>query len=559
MAMPNYSILIQPHCDSEGLCRLSISLTLDSPAARKAHDVLCEFAPDVQGVPTHNYTKDNLSALDAAGHLDLSCVPRGGAALSGHVWAVERDTVGPVVLQLEVLPKLADAKTPVGPQVDLRRDQGGLLGSGGWFLPSIPGQERFLFSVEWDLSRVTAGTRACWSYGEGRERTKQEGPLPLLLNSLFMVGPVNSQRVEHGSAVWSTVYWFGDLPDYLEPVKDFSKHMVPYAYSAFEDEMENYSIFIRKSLKGYVGNNFASSLLLQYSDERGKVDDADLISILTHELMHNWLYLGSNPGESQNMWYIEGIAQFYAVFLPVRAGFRKADYFRRVMSQFLCAYYTNPLIEVPLRETEGAFYSDPSAQWTPYMRGFVYLLLVDASLRQASSASARRQNPIDDVVMSLTRRNRQGEQTTASTWLKTLYPLLGKEVADKQYQTLIDGGTLHLSSDFTFPVAEYLFMLRPVEQEVFELGFNAKSLRSGVVEGVLAGSRAALAGLQNGDVIQHFSRVSVALMDSQKTVSFSVTRVGQDKEIKGEFRPRSFDKVCSFQAVRVDHRTAFAR
>ncbi len=193
------------------------------------------------------------------------------------------------------------------------------------------------------------------------------------------------------------------------------------------------------------------------------------------------------------------------------------------------------------------------------MRGFVYLLLVDASLRQASSASARRQNPIDDVVMSLTRRNRQGEQTTASTWLKTLYPLLGKEVADKQYQTLIDGGTLHLSSDFTFPVAEYLFMLRPVEQEVFELGFNAKSLRSGVVEGVLAGSRAALAGLQNGDVIQHFSRVSVALMDSQKTVSFSVTRVGQDKEIKGEFRARSFDKVCSFQAVRVDHSTAFPR
>lgn len=103
------------------------------------------------------------------------------------------------------------------------------------------------------------------------------------------------------------MYWFGDLPDYLEPVKDFSKHMVPYAYSAFEDEMEHYSIFIRKTPKGYVGNNFASSLLLQSSDERGKVDDADLISILTHELIHNWLYLGNKCDESQNMWCIEGI------------------------------------------------------------------------------------------------------------------------------------------------------------------------------------------------------------------------------------------------------------
>lgn len=229
------------------------------------------------------------------------------------------------------------------------------------------------------------------------------------------------------------------------------------------------------------------------------------------------------------------------------------------MNQFLCAYYTSPLIEVPLRDTEDGFYSDPSAQWTPYMRGFVYLLLVDASLRQASSASGQKPNPMDDVVMSLTRHNRQGRQTTASTWLETLYPLLSKDVVDKQYQTLINGGYLHLSSDFTFPVAEFLFTLKPVEQEVFELGFDAKSLRSGVVEGVLPGSRAALAGVRNGDVIQHFSRVSVALMDPQKAISFSVTRIGQDKAITGEYRPRSFDEVSSFQTVRVDNSAALPR
>lgn len=139
------------------------------------------------------------------------------------------------------------------------------------------------------------------------------------------------------------------------------------------------------------------------------------------------------------------------------------------MNQFLCAYYTNPLIEVPLRDTEGGFYSDPSAQWTPYMRGFVYLLLVDASLRQASSDSAQKQNPIDDVVMPLTRQNRQGRQPTASTGLDMLYPLLGKDVAHKQYQTLINGGYLHLSLDFTFPVAEYFLLSSPWSKRYLSL------------------------------------------------------------------------------------------
>ncbi|KAJ3496426.1 hypothetical protein NLG97_g2666 [Lecanicillium saksenae] len=374
-----------------------------------------------------------------------------------------------------------------------------------------------------------AGTKASWSYGEGPGWTEQDETISLLLNSIFMLGPINSAREEHGSAV-SAVYWFGELPEFLQPVKQFSRCMVPYAYSAFVDEMEIYSIFIRKALKGTGGHNFASSLLLKYSDERGAVGDADLISLLTHELVHNWLYLGNNPGEYQNMWYIEG---------------------NLILKNFICAYYTNPLIDTPLREPETHFYSDPRAEWTPYMRGFVYLLLVDALLRQAGIYSGT-QNPIDNVVMSITRKNRGGSRATASTWLQLLYPWLGVEVVDKDYQTVIDGGVLKLNTSFKFPVAEHLFSLTAVNQEVFELGFDPKSLRSRVVEGLLPGSRAAQAGLQNGDVAQHFSTVGMYLLDFDRKVPFSVLRAGNDELITGEFWPRSFHKVGSFQAIQID-------
>lgn len=204
---------------------------------------------------------------------------------------------------------------------------------------------------------------------------------------------------------------------------------------------------------------------------------------------------------------------------------------------------------MPLQQIEGEFYSDPRAEWMPYMRGFVYLLLVDTSLRQASTISYL-QDPIDEVVMSITRRNRTGELTNSTTWLEILYPLLGKECVDKQYHTLINGGALQLDLKWQFTVGEQSFKLQPIRQEVFELGFSPKSLRTGLLTDVKAGSRAELAGLRNGDEI-HCTGVSRSLLKFNREISFIVSRPGQSQLVKGKFWPRSFKKIESFQVVRI--------
>lgn len=92
------------------------------------------------------------------------------------------------------------------------------------------------------------------------------------------------------------------------------------------------------------------------------------------------------------------------MFLPVRAGFRGDDYFGKVINKFLCAYYTNSLINISLQSTEKDFYKDTRAEWTPYMRGFVYLLLVDVSLREPL-ASLQKENAIDNIFISITTGN----------------------------------------------------------------------------------------------------------------------------------------------------------
>lgn len=189
---PEYTILFQPRCDESGINRLYVSITLESPGT-KALETLCHLETCYGNVPTHEFMESSVHAIDGSGPLRLTFA----ASVSKLTidWRVARDIVGDVSLQFEVYPRVVDSTTPPGPRVDLRHDQGGLIGSGCWFLPEPVYCRNFKFQVEWDLSLTPANTRAVWSFAEGPRRSMATGPIELLLNSVFMVGPINSSSV----------------------------------------------------------------------------------------------------------------------------------------------------------------------------------------------------------------------------------------------------------------------------------------------------------------------------------------------------------------------------
>ena len=78
-----------------------------------------------------------------------------------------------------------------------------------------------------------------------------------------------------------------------------------------------------------------------------------------------------------------------------------------------------------------------------------------------------------------------------------------------------------------------------------EIGIDPSSLRAEEVLGLTAGSRAELSGLQNGDKIIKSSRFGEALSRFKMKFRYVIERDGQ--EIKGEYWPRSFDRVSSLQ------------
>ncbi len=121
--------------------------------------------------------------------------------------------------------------------------------------------------IDVDLTEAPPGTRGVWSGGnEAPAPSEVEGSPEIFSSAIFMVGPVQSFPPHAGTIATPSpciTYWFGELPDYLEIVKDFSAAMFPHMAAFFQATENVFRVFIRKSIKGFGGTNFRASYMLE--------------------------------------------------------------------------------------------------------------------------------------------------------------------------------------------------------------------------------------------------------------------------------------------------------
>ncbi|KAG9247139.1 hypothetical protein BJ878DRAFT_539598 [Calycina marina] len=75
---------------------------------------------------------------------------------------------------------------------DLRRDRGGLFGSGFSFISEIADEGDLHCSLTWDLSQAPEDLRVIWTYSEGPSTTEKPGDGSILRDFVYMVGSVLS-------------------------------------------------------------------------------------------------------------------------------------------------------------------------------------------------------------------------------------------------------------------------------------------------------------------------------------------------------------------------------
>ncbi|KAJ6786508.1 hypothetical protein PWT90_08657 [Aphanocladium album] len=487
----------------------------------------------------HHYTESDIYASDSAGRLPFIFVDESSTLQQ---WRLGRDPFSDLTLKMDVYPRRVDIRTTPGPRVDLRFDQGGVVGTGAWFLPQVAQNALYLHTVEWDLSLAPTGTRAVWTYGEG-PYVEHLGTAEIFERSVFMVGQIQSSppgpqlRPPPGTCA---TYWFGSLPPILERLKGFNTELYLPMANFFGELEGSYRVFIRSCPRVWGGQSFPSSYILEYGPEIVDADDEQVMSLFAHEMVHSFARLDNEDDGDENGWFIEGIAEYYSTFLPYRFKLVPPSYVTSQINGSLIRYYTNPDINIPMEDADKHFFTSWYAEWIPYDRGFAYLLLVDDQLRRVrGEPDSNSSGILDRIVLDISARSRRGEKMQRKDWLAALsYFLQGSVDYAGQFQDMLRGRTITLAGR---RVGSTRNVLRETRQNVLEMGFSRLALSRRIVEGLVPGSHAEKAGLRNGDAIIKTPVVYDLAKDPLAKYFVLVERDGQ--EIRIEYSPREDREV----------------
>lgn len=461
---------------------------------------------------------------DASGPAPVTVDTENGAL----VWRTGRSLAGDVTvryrLPLENAPPLAG-----GPPLALRIDGDGFSGAGDRLIMAPANDTPYRVRITWDLSAMGPGTSAVSSYGDG-DVELPAGPVgPLLNKTLFMAGHVQREDIGAFSAVWT-----GDPGFDPRPAMRWAAKLHEAMSRMFRDETEPpYRVFLRLNpMNAGGGAAMTHSFLITYGTG---VTGESLKGILGHEMTHTWTATGIGK------WYDEGNAVYYQALLPWRAGLMTADEYLQDLNLTASRYYTNPVREAPEAEVMPRFWLDTRYRVLPYDRGAMYFAVLNGKIRKASDGA----RSIDDLVLAMVQRGRDGLPVTEAVWLDLVRAELGGDGV-AVHESMLAGGLMLPDSDDFGP--GFRRVVRKIRQ--FDVGFDLGPLVGATkrVQGLKPGSEAAKAGLANGDVIRYATSMDSLQRDVTRTFDLQVTRDGRTFPIS--YLPRG-EAVDAWQWERV--------
>ncbi|KAF4414794.1 peptidase M61 domain-containing [Fusarium acutatum] len=546
---PSIYLCLAPHFDKGDVSALSVHLEIENPSVQNDHPMFL-FDTFMDNVPGHPYCESDIHASDDNGPLPITF--RDIPSLNCNTqqqWCPTRQTKGHVSLRFDAFPRKVSEKTPLGARVDLRRDQGGLQGVGRWFLPLLISDRVHKNTVEWTLpDEAPPSTRCIWSLGEGPESVVVVGRADTLWRTVYMTGPVCSypDSAAQKGDILAACYWFGSLLPNLDRLKTYNTSLYPKMAEHFGVSGESYRVFIRKTKAGFGGSGFIGSYVLEYDEAVADETDDSLLLLFTHEMVHSFSDLSHEEDGYDNDWFREGIAELYSAYLPYRFGLRDKTFLIESINSHLQGYFSSPRISMDIREAGQEMFSDWYAEWIPYKRGCVYLLLIDCCMRkQGNQWDLSRNGRLDQIVVDLSRRWRVGEIVRGSDWLNQIHSQLDhpKLFLENYFSDMLNGKQLMDFNRLSFNDSSTCFI--PVEIPILEFGFDKCSRSTRVITGVVPGSNAEAAGLKDGMDLLEASRPSNCVENVDKAYRVEV----QDGDVNRiiQFLPRKPEMALAWQ------------
>jgi len=272
------------------------------------------------------------------------------------------------------------------------------------------------------------------------------------------------------------------------------------------------------------GTNLTDSYVLYLTSE-GYADELKtglepLETLITHEYFHNWNTPG--PDDDAMHWFSEGFTVFYERRVLCRLGMFSPEECVDHLNRTIRKYATSPNKETPNDVYVGSRMLDRGLQSLPYDRGAFIAVMVDDEIRRLSGGT----QSLDDFM-----RNKRSAELVAGEGLSNdeVFEMLATETSPEFSDSIraiaIDGASAVLAPHtYAGCLSMDTVLLSP-----FELGFDFEaSRRDRIIRGVRENSKAADAGLRNG---QQLTRWSVSHGNADKQVKLGVVDNGEKKTV----------------------------
>jgi predicted metalloprotease with PDZ domain len=384
---------------------------------------------------------------------------------------------------------------------------------------------RLHFTFRWDGFEA-AGWRTACSFATGPGPHAAEASLAEWREAVFMAGDFELlQRDVAGRPVevalagreWS----FG-----MDEFADLVQRIVGLERGFFADYEYPYYLVTAipvgspksgsRSLGG-TGLTHSFSLAMQ-PDSKLHGDTAhgmDVAWLLAHEMFHNWCGHKIVPADPEQLgyWFSEGFTDFYARRLLLRGGLISLDEYVRGLNAKIADLEGSPVASAPNERIRADFWKSAVVKRLPYLRGDVVAAIADGAIRRASKGT----QSLDDLMQALVREAGAGQlRMDTDAMLRRIEALTGEKVAASLRRTVVNGAPPDIAPDTFGPCLE----LRTVPLGTFDLGFDFERSRAEHrVTGVVPGSRAAAAGLQDG---QQLAGWSLYQGNTEQPVQFTI-------------------------------------
>jgi len=534
---PHLTITLKPDAPrtNHDIPAVDVWLNIDKVHVASGDPVL-RLGLVVDNVRTSALDLEIRSANDA--HGPVSLLPRDDADAKGQRrWLAGRSIDGALIVHYRI--PITNAANALGaaPPLELRTEDGGFCAAGETFLALPDNSLSYRTHIKWDLSAMPAGASGLSSFGAGDIHADQALTTDRLGQAFFMGGTVGREPAAPSANGFFSA-WQGSPPFDARELLTWTERLYAFYFHFFQPPVQPYAVFLRRNpINPGGGVESSNSFMGTFG---ANTDPNDLKSTLAHEMIHTFIS-GLDGDEGEDQWYSEGIAVFYERLMPLRAKAISVADFLRNLNFTAARYYTDALNSTPNGEIWKHFWEDTRIRTLPYDRGSLYFATVDSEVRKASAGK----RSLDDLILGMLARRRSGESVSRQTWVDLLVREAGPR-AKTEFEQMLDGAVVLPDPDAFGPC--FRRITRPLRR--YELGFDTKVLiePARIIRGLIPGSAAQRAGLQDGDRI--LKPVPQDGIQGNQTEQLTLSIKREEKTFTITYLPRG-ETVQAYQWERV--------